>query len=494
MNRTSIPMLSKSRFVAGLQCPLRLWNQCYHPELATQASPSRQAVFDAGHEVGRVATGLYPGGMLIAEDHLHHEEAVESTRSAMTDPKVPALYEAAFVHDDLRVRVDVLKRLKGGKWDLIEVKSSTSVKNVYEPDVAVQYLALRGLGLNIARAGILHLNNQYVYDGQRLDLEDLFCFCDLTGKIVDRQPEISSKLSELREMLRGSAAPDVSPSRHCRSPYPCEFWEHCTAEKPEFWVMNLSGIGQNKLDELAALGVEDIRDVPDSFPLTALHQRIKACVSDQKEYVAPELAEELRQVEYPIHFLDFETIGPGIPRYANTRPYQTIPFQWSDHILFEDGRIEHREYLHDEDTDPREQVARTLLETLGDEGTIFMYTSYELDVTQRLAEGLPRYGKKLLATLDRFKDLYAVIKRHFYHPQFHGSFSLKSVLPAIVPSMTYGNLAIQEGNQASLEYLRMLDPSASAHERAKIKANLLTYCAHDTLAMVRLREELLKRF
>jgi len=297
----------------------------------------------------------------------------------------------------------------------------------------------------------------------------------------------------LREMLRASTPPDVAPSRHCRNPYPCEFWEHCTADKPEFWIMNLSGISQNKLDDLAALGVEAIRDVPASFPLTALHQRIKACVSDQEEYVAPELAEELRQVEYPIHFLDFETIGPGIPRYANTKPYQTIPFQWSDHVLFENGKLDHREYLHEEDTDPREQVARTLLETLGDKGTIFMYTSYELDVTRGLSEGLPRYRQRLLATLDRFKDLYAAIKRHFYHPQFHGSFSLKAVLPALVPSMKYENLAIQEGTQASLEYLRMLDPSTPSDERRRIKGNLLTYCAHDTLAMVRIREELLKR-
>jgi len=147
-------MLSKSRFLAGLQCPLRLWHQCYNRDLATPVSPTRQAVFDAGNEVGRLATGLYPGGVLIEEDHLHHREAVESTRAAMGDPGVPAIYEAGFVHDSVRVRVDVLERLPGGKWNLIEVKSSASVKDEHLHDVAVQYRVLKGKGLEVARVPV----------------------------------------------------------------------------------------------------------------------------------------------------------------------------------------------------------------------------------------------------------------------------------------------------------------------------------------------------
>jgi hypothetical protein len=486
-------MLSKSRFLAGLQCPLRLWFQCYNRELATPVSPSQQAIFDMGKEVGRLATRLYPGGVLIEEDHLHHREAVESTRAAMADPDVPAIYEAGFVHDSVRVRVDVLERLPGGKWNLIEVKSSTSAKDVHQPDVAVQCHVLRGSGLEFARAGILHLNNEYVYDGQQLDLGQLFSFTDLTEEAVAQLWMVEASIQDFKEMLAGQAPPCVEPDRHCSTPYRCEFWEHCTREKPEFWIMNLSGISQKKFDELAALDVEDIREIPGDFPLTDLQARIRECVAGGREYVAPELADDLSDVEYPIHFLDFETTGSAIPCYAGTRPYQTIPFQWSDHILYEDGTLEHREFLHDEDTDPREEFCRTLLETLGETGSIFIYTTYEAGVITSLADDRPQYAGRLLATLDRIKDLHATVKTYFYHPDFRGSFSLKKVLPALVPSMAYAGLAIQEGNQASLEYRRMLSPSTRPEERDKIRADLLTYCGHDTLAMVKIREELLKR-
>jgi predicted RecB family nuclease len=295
-------------------------------------------------------------------------------------------------------------------------------------------------------------------------------------------------------MLAGQAPPRVEPGRHCSNPYRCEFWEHCKKDKPEFWVMSLSGISQRKLNELAKLGVEDIHDIQDDFPLTALQARIRECVAEGKEYVAPELADELREVEFPIHFLDFETTGSAIPGYAGTRPYQTIPFQWSDHVLQEDGTLEHREFLHDEDTDPREEFCRTLLDTLGETGSIVIYTTYEVGVMTSLADDLPQYAQSLFATLDRIKDLYATVKTYFYHPDFQGSFSLKKVLPALVPSMAYEGLAIQEGNQASIEYRRMLDPSLTPEERKRIRTDLLTYCGHDTLAMVKIREELLRRF
>jgi predicted RecB family nuclease len=494
MTHPKIPMLSKSRFLAGLQCHLRLWQQCYNPERAGEVSPVRQALFDTGHEVGRLATELYPGGVRIEEDHLHHKEAVRATATLMRDQNVSAIYEAAFLEDGVRVRVDILKRTGRGTWNLIEVKSSTSVKEVYVPDVAVQHHVLKSSGLGVDRVGILHVNNGYVYDGRRLDLGELFRFSDLTEEASRLEAGMPRQIRDLQGMLAGGLPPKIAPSRHCWSPYLCEFWEYCTKEMPEHWIMNLSGISQRRMDELAALGIEDIREIPDSFPLTGLQGRVRRCVVTGREYLAPELEDELKRVDYPIHFLDFETLGPAIPQYAGTRPYQTIPFQWSDHILYPDGTLEHREYLFLEDRDPREEFARTLLEALGEKGTIFIYTIYEGGIIRALAEDLPLHRKRLLAVPDRFEDLHAAIRRYYYHPGFHGSFSLKAVLPALLPEMGYENLAIQEGSMASLAYLRMLDPSTPRKEKQKIKADLLAYCAHDTLAMVRIREELLSRF
>ena len=493
MKHKKTPMLSKSRFLAGSQCHLRLWHQCYNRELASGATPAQQAIFDAGQEVGRLATSLFPGGVLIEEDHLHHEEAVRTTLAAMKNPDIPAIFEAAFLHNDVRVRVDILERLQNGGWNLIEVKSATSVKDVYYSDVGVQYVVLKGSGLNIVRAGILHLNSRYVYDGNQRQLDHLFTFSDLTENVLALQEDLPARVAELKEMLAAGSAPQVLPSRHCHSPYGCEFWEHCTADMPEFWVMNLTGIREERLNELAAMGIEDIRNIPQNFHLTELQNRIRSCVVSREEYVAPELDEELTGVEYPIHFLDFETVSPPIPFYPQTKPYQAIPFQWSDHILSEEGNLTHFSYLFKEDTDPREDFAVTLLEILGDSGTVFTYSNYERRVVTELAEYLPQRSGQLLATLDRFKDLQAIIKRHFYNASFYGSFSLKSVLPALVPGMSYDDLLIQEGTHASLQYLEMLNPATPAEERKKIEEALLAYCSHDTLAMAKIREALLRR-
>jgi hypothetical protein len=263
---------------------------------------------------------------------------------------------------------------------------------------------------------------------------------------------------------------------------------------PEFWVMYLTDIREQRLNELAAMGIEDIRDIPKDFHLTELQKRIRSCVVSREEYVSPELNEELTEVEYPIHFLDFETVSPPIPLYPQTRPYQAIPFQWSDHILSEKGDLAHYSYLFKEDTDPREDFAVTLLKTLGDSGTVFTYSNYERRMVTELAEYLPQRSGQLLATLDRFKDLQALIKRHFYNTAFYGSFSLKSVLQALVSSMSYDDLLIQEGTHASLQYLKMLNPNTPPEDKKKIEEALLAYCSHDTLAMVKIREALLRRF
>jgi predicted RecB family nuclease len=487
------PTLSKSRFVAGLQCPLRLWYQSYRPDLAAKVSPGQEAIFDMGHEVGKAATRRYPHGIFIGEDYLHHPQAVQSTQAAMGDLFAPAIFEGAYFYDGTRVRVDILERSGWGRWNLIEVKSSTAVKEVHFPDVAVQYYVLRGSGIRVEKAGILHLNNQYSFDGNELDLQQLFTFADLTEQILSQQEETLNKVRQLKEMLAAESPPLIQPSHHCWNPYLCEFWDHCTAGMPETWIFNLNGITRKKLDALEALGVKDIRDIPDDFSLTTLQSRIRACLIEGKEFIGPQLAGELNRVEYPLHFLDFETVAPAIPRYPHTKPFQTVPFQWSDYLLHREGSLEHREYLCGEDKDPREEFARTLLDALGEKGTIFIYTAYEKDVVASLAEHLPQYRGKLLVLQTRFKDLYAAIRRYFYHPDFHGSFSLKSVLPALVPAMKYESLSIQEGSMASLGYLRMLDLSTPSEEKERIREDLLTYCGHDTLGMVKIREELLKR-
>ena len=492
MTSRKIPTLSKSRYLVGLQCPLRLWHQCYSPDLASEISPFQQAIFDTGHEVGLLATSLYPGGVSVVTDPLRHEEAVRVTRRAMENPNVKAIYEAAFLENDVRAKVDILGRLMGEKWNVIEVKSSTKVKPEHIPDVGIQYHVLKEAGLDVNRVFLMHLNNQYVYDGGELDVQNFFLCSDLTEEALSNQAVIPLVLTQLRNMLARPDPPQIFPSRICTRPHTCEFWEHCRKDMPEHPVWTLSGISQKKLDEMTSLGIVDIRDIPGSFTLNQIQDRIRTCVKNNEEYTSAELKKQLSKMEHPVHFLDFETLGLAIPRYPGTRPYQTIPFQWSDHILRKDSTVEHREYLCCQYKDPREELTTALLDALGSKGAIVTYTNFEESVIKELAEALPHHRKRLLATAARIKDLHKIISKHYYHPGFRGSFSLKSVAPALLPEMSYENLAVHEGQQAGLGYLRMIDPATTPEEKEGIKKALLAYCGQDTLVMVKVREKLLK--
>ena len=483
--------LSKSRFLAGLQCPLRLWHQCYNRELADPVPPMQQALFDSGHEVGRMATKCYPSGILIQEDYLHHEEAVRSTIDAMNDPEVQAIFEAAYTEGGVRVRADILERVPAGGWNLIEVKASSGVREEYSTDVAVQYHVLQMAGINLNRVYLMHINREYVFDGMELDPDGFFILKDMTDDAVGLQDFVRENLSHLKEMLSMDRPPVIQPSRHCHQPHTCEFWGHCTRNVPENWILQLSGIRQERFEDLTARGVFTIDNIPKFFPLTAIQRRIRDCIIESREHIDPALHDALDDVSFPVHFLDFETVSPAIPRYTGTRPYQILPFQWSDHILYSDGIIQHREFLCDEDIDPRADFTKSVLDVLGEEGTIFIYAAYEQRVLRDLAEHLPQYADHLNQLHSRFVDLYALIKAYYYNPAFNGSFSLKDVLPALVPEMDYQKLAIREGGMASLEYIRMLDPETPIAKKREIRKNLLAYCNQDTLAMVKIRDVLL---
>jgi len=485
--RQKIPLLSKSRFISGLQCHKRLYFECYHRDLADEVSESQQAIFDTGTSVGELATNLYSGGILVTEDHLHHEEALGTTRKLLDDPSVPAVFEAAFLYDDIRVRADLLPRVDIGTFDLIEVKSTTSTKEEHAFDVAVQLFVLEGSGIKIRRACLCHINNEYVYQGGEYELEKLFAIDDITEEARKLQPVVLQELQDMRRPLWKLEAPQVKPGKQCTDPYICPFYGHCHADESEHHVSQLPRASQKLLQSLEETGIEDIRDIPADFVgLNATQQRVRDCVVNDHFYLDPELPKTLQQLRYPVHFLDFETFNPALPLYIGTRPYQLIVFQWSVHILEKNGDLRHRDYLHDGTDDPRKPFAQSLLETLGTKGSILVYSAFETSRIRELADYLPELSSELLALNDRIVDLLQLIRRFYYHPEFHGSFSIKAVLPALVPDLSYKDLAISDGSLASVAFAAMINPKAPAERREIIRNHLLEYCKRDTEAEVRL--------
>jgi predicted RecB family nuclease len=485
--RDDIPKLSKSRFLSGLQCHKRLYLECYAPDLVAGADPFTQAIFDTGTAVGTLARDRFAGGVLIAEDHQHHREAEEATCRALHDPTVPAIYEAAFTWNDVRIRADILVRVDDDIFDLVEVKSTTRPKLEHEWDLAVQFAVLDGAGVRIRRAELMHLDRTYVYLGGEHDLTQLFARVDLTARVRELRDMALRKLAHMRAFLWATAAPAIAVGPHCGTPHACPFTAHCHDGLPADPLLQLPKAGPKLRARLAEAGIEDFDEIPLDFEALTLHQRraLKAIRTGER-FCDPVIQDALAGAVYPIHFIDFETIMPALPLHPGTRPYDTIPVQWSHHVLREDGTIEHHEYLHDGVGDPRREFATTLLAALGENGTIVVYSGYEESRLADLAAWLPDLSDDIARIRSRLLDLFAVIREHVYDRAFNGSFSLKSVLPALVPDLGYEDLAIQDGGVASLAFLELAAPETRAERRGEIRRHLLDYCGRDTEALVRL--------
>lgn len=487
---SKIPRLSKSKFLSGLQCHKRLYLEVHHPSLATKPDAGTQAMFDMGTEVGELARCRFAGGTLVTAGYRQSEAALAQTAALIQDLRVPAIFEAAFLHGGVLVRADILERIpategRSSGWRLIEVKSSTKVKDVHLEDLAVQSEVILGTGLTLVSVCLMHINTGYVYRDGPIDLTELFAIQDLSEAVAQRRASVPERLAEMNRILLQTQPPAIEPDQHCHTPYDCPFWEHCTKDKPARWIHYLPGSKQ-VVGQLTQQGVTTIDEIPTGTKLSLIQRRVKEDV----EWVSSKLGTVLKAVQYPVHHLDFETVMLAVPRFSETRPYQALPVQWSNHIEQATGELRHEEFLHKDARDPRRVLAEALLESLGERGSICVYSPYERSILEQLATALPSLRQALSRIVNRLWDLFPIVRDHYYHPAFGGSYSIKSILPVMVPSLAYDDLAIKEGGHAASQYYRMVFVETDWVERATIEEALLRYCARDTLAMVELRRAL----
>ena len=488
---TAKASLSKSRFMSGSQCHLRLWYETHARDLASEPDDTLLAIFDTGHEVGELACKRYPDGHFVAHDHRHVRDALEETREVLESESASALFEPAFRHQEVLVRVDILERLGEGGWGLIEVKSTTRLKDTFVLDAAVQLWVLRGAGLDVREAGVLTLNREYVYDGGEYDLNALFQLHPVLDAATALLDSIGGQVSEMQAMLAMPEAPDISPGDHCFSPYTCPFYAHCTRDfaRPDHGIDELPWLSAARREQLEAAHVSEICDIPKDFTLNRLQRIVRQAVLEGNGLVHGDLHEQMARIKSPVHYLDFETFAPAIPRFIGTRSYDAIPFLFSVHIERDGQSREHIDYLHEGSDDPRPQLAERLIDALGQQGSICTYSGYERQVLRGLATALPEKAAALGAIEARLFDLLPVVRNNYYHPEFRGSFSIKNVLPVMVPASGYDDLSIADGQTAAVHYAQALD-SADTAERRQTFEDLRAYCERDTLAMVELREAL----
>jgi predicted RecB family nuclease len=483
--------LSKSKFVAGLQCLKRLYLQVHQPELAGEVDEEQEAIFAQGNETGVLAQSAFPGGVAVdAAGGL--DDAMARTAALVQDHSVPAIFEATFIHAGVLVRVDILQRRPRNRWRLIEVKSSLDYKEQYLYDVAIQHHVLAGCGLDISAASLMHLNRDYVYDGQQHDVHALFTSKDLTRRVRKLGSDVSKLLKKQWKVLAQDGPPDIAAGDQCSEPYVCEFFGHCNPAVPDNHISFLPRLREKKRQDLLDLDISLIGQIPEDFPLSEVQRRILNAVKTDSPYISETLAKELSRLKYPRYFMDFESRWPAIPRYAGMRPYSHIPFQWSVHRqASSDADLEHFEFLADDAGDPRGEFTRTLCEALGRRGPIVVYNAgFEAQRLGELAKRLPGCKGQIAGIQERLWDLLAIVRKHVYHPKFCGSFALKDVLPALAPGFTYEGMEVAHGGQAGLAWDRMLRGSVDAEERRRLKSALLQYCRQDTLAMVMILQRL----
>jgi len=484
--------ISKSKFVAGMQCLKRLYWEVHEPELGAVPDPSALARLQQGHEVGRLARELFPGGVEIQSTRENLEDAIRATRELVVNREVPAIFEATFEHGGVLVRVDILQRRDGKRWRLLEVKSTADLKDYHVYDVAIQSRVLSRCGVKLSSSVLMHLNRDYVFQGGSYDPRQLFRIRNLNRQLLKLERKLTKQLREEFHILRGSQPPEVDAGRHCQKPVRCEFFDCCNPILPVDHVRHLPRISPRALDELRKLGVEAIPDIPDDFPLNVQQSRAHASVKAGRVFCSAELNKQLHSLKFPLAFMDFETVNPALPRFVGMRPFDYLPFQWSVHRQNTPTEApEHFEFLADDDGDPRLAFVQSLLKAIQGAATIVVYYGqFESGRLSELAEWFPQHRKEIAHVQTKIWDLLPVVRDNVYHRDFRGSFSLKRVLPALVPEMSYEGMEVSDGTEAGLAWEKMRSLARGAESRQGLRHALLAYCEQDTLAMVRLLDVL----
>jgi len=479
--------LSKSRYLSGLQCHKQLWWRVHEPEAPELSpTPGQQNLFAQGREVGERARGHVPGGELIDLPFYQYDNKVTATREALKRGR-PAIYEAWFLAHDTYVGVDILERTSRG-YTVIEVKASNSRKPEHLPDAAVQVHVLRGAGLQVERAEVMHLNPECRYP----DLSNLFIREDVTALVEGALIGVPDELAAQQRMLEGPL-PDVPIGEHCTRPYDCPFIERCWPKVPDHHVSKLYRIERKRALELEADGYATIYDLPSDLELSVIHARQVKAVQTGRMVVERTLPKALAQFASPLAFLDFETVSLAIPRWPGCRPWQQVPVQFSVHVEERGRGLVHHQWIAEGPEDPRPALAEALVEAcVGARKVVAYHATFERECIKQLREAVPRFAKELERIEKRLVDLLPAIRSHVYHPDFGGGFSIKKTLPALVPGLSYSDLKVQDGEVATVELQRLMleGDRTPPGERVALRDALLAYCARDTWAMVKLLETL----
>ena len=485
--------LSKSKYCQCVQCEKIFWLSKYKSEEATGAD--KTVLFENGHKVGELAKGLFGPYEDIPFD-ITLTPMIEKTNELIKN-KPNIITEASFSFNNNFCSVDILKNDMDGV-EIYEVKSSAGVKPIYLDDVSFQYYVLSNLGLNVKKVAIVHVNTKYEREGE-LDLSQLFTIKDITHIAKEKQDEIRSNINRINEFMEAHGE-DNEPIKeigiHCFEPYHCDFWDYCTKDLPKPNVFDVKGMQTPDKFKKYNEGKISFEDLKDEDISPKFLEQIDFELNDREPKIEKEAIKQfLDSLKYPLYFIDYESCQHAIPEIEGTRAYQQLPFQYSLHIIKEEGaQAEHREFLAEtDDEDFIRHFAQSMIKDMPKDGSVIVYNR---TMESGCNSGIGRLYPDLRDDMERFNrnmvDLMVPFRnRSYYAKEMKGSHSLKFVLPALYPNdpeLDYHNLnVIHHGGEAAEAFLKLKDKSKE--EQEQIREGLLRYCELDSLAMVKIWEK-----
>lgn len=466
-------ILTKTDFMRYLEAPMHLWAE-KHSVVEVQPSPYELHTMEQGKEIHSLAKAFLKSHLLAQNPNLQI-----MTEQTHTDG--PFLNRADMLVFDPEAEV----------FDLYEIKSSSSVKTEHKYDMAFQALVCE-TNIPLRNPYLVHVNKEYVKDGS-LDLAQFFVIEDLRADIEKLRAEVTAAREDALQMASNPISQGIA---ECLKPKECICLTLCHPDLPEYPIFDLTRLHKNKAMELKSLGISSILDIPVEFKLTDLQSRIVAAVKNGEPFIDHKaITAELERLEYPLYFLDYESYNPAVPIFDGYKPYQHIVFQYSLHVIEEEGsEIKHVEYLDTDPDDPAPRIVEHLAKHLGKTGSVIVwYRPFEATRNGEMAERYPQHVEYLLGINDRIFDLMEIVsKGHYVHPDFHGSASIKDVLPVLAKeyNQRYKQLAVSNGQDAMLAWMQIMSGSLKQEEIETSRQNLVSYCELDTIAMIKIYEAL----
>lgn len=485
--------LSKSSYCDCVQCEKIFWLNEFKPH--SSVIENNESIFEKGREVGELAKGLFGDYEDIPLDGDFNLRLQETDRLLQDKPNI--ITEASFSWNNNFCSVDILKNDMDGV-EIYEVKSSTEVKDIYIDDASYQYFVLSNLGLNVKKVAIVYINNEYIREN-KLEMEKLFNIEDITSMAKEKQDEIRNNIDSINNFMKThdrDNEPDKQIGMHCFKPYPCSFWQYCTKDLQKPNVFDISGMQNRTKFKKYYEGKITFEDLENENINPKYLEQIDFELNDRKAKIKKEAIEDvINSLKYPLYFIDYETCQYAIPKYEKTKAYQQIPFQYSLHIIKEEGApLEHKEYLAKvDDENLIRTFAESMINDMDKEGSVIVYNkAFEATRNKEIGEMYPDLKPEMEKINGNMVDLMIPFRnRDYYTKEMKGSFSIKYVLPALYPDdpeLDYSQLSlIHKGDEASNAFLSLKDKSQK--EQEQIRKALLEYCKLDTYAMVKIWEK-----